>query len=464
MVTAESSPLYDPRHGRLVIATAVSANLLGNIGLIGVNVAAPAISADLSLSAVEISWLSLATLMAMAMFSAPTARLSDVVGRRPVTVVGLWVAIVGSILGAFAYSPWVMFVSRAVTGLGLVAFFTTVTTMAVEAHPPDKRGRVLGITVSSVYVGLSLGPLLSGLLVENFGWRALFWFTTVGLIPPVVLVHFVKNEPPLAPFDQLDYAGSLYWAAAVALIFAGLASLGLNLSLLAIALGLCLLAFFVTRSKKLASPILDIALFANRRFSFSSLAAYIGYLSSFSVSFLLSLYLQYSKGLRPSEAGLLLISQPVVQAIITPFAGRFSDRFDPGRLASLGLAIILAAILDFALNLSAETSLGALVFNMGLFGAGFALFSAPNSNAIMGAVPPSRIGQASGVITVTRLWGQISSVAITTMVFSLVIGSGKITPDLYPLFIKAARTCFWLFAPLALLGIAASLARGKVSD
>jgi MFS family permease len=354
-----------------------------------------------------------------------------------------------------------MYVSRAIAGFGLVAFFTTVTTMAAEAFPPEKRGRVLGLTISSVYVGLSLGPVMSGFLVEYLGWRSLFWFTAIGLIPPAALVHMVKTDVPPTPDDPMDWLGTAIWAAAVALIFAGLASLGLNLSIAAVVAGLGLLAIFVRRSLNSSSPILDISLFRrSRRFAFSSLAAYINYMASFSVSFLLSLYLQYSKGLRPSEAGLLLIFQPVVQAAITPFAGRLSDRFDPGRLASLGMGAILLAILFFASNLTAETGIAPLILNMSLFGAGFALFSAPNSNAIMGSAPPKRLGQASGVITVTRLWGQISSVAATALVFAAVIGPGEIKPEHYPLFVKAARTCFWLFAPLALLGVLASLARG----
>ncbi|MDR1086334.1 MAG: MFS transporter [Deltaproteobacteria bacterium] len=450
------------RHRRLIIWTAISANFLGNIGLIGINVAAPAISKEMAMSASEVGWLSLATLMTMAMFSAPVARLSDIVGRRPVTVYGLWIALIGSALGGLAWSPLALLVSRAVTGVGLVAFFTTVTTMVADAYPPQERGKVLGLVISSVYIGLSVGPIMAGFLVEYLGWPSLFWFTVIGLIPPLILIYLVKPDIPPTKGEKMDYKGTVLWAVAVALIFSGLASLGLNLSIVALSGGMILLAAFIVKSIHNPSPILDMSLFRDsRRFSFSSLAAYISYLSSFSVSFLLSLYLQYSKGLKPSEAGLILVSQPIIQAALTPLAGRLSDRFDAGRLASLGLAVILAATLVYANNLSAETGTLELILNMGLFGAGFALFSAPNTNAIMGAVPPRRLGQASGVITVTRLWGQISSIALTTMVFSLVIGPGDITPDLYPRFITAAKTCFWLFAPLALLGIIASSARGR---
>jgi MFS family permease len=155
------------------------------------------------------------------------------------------------------------------------------------------------------------------------------------------------------------------------------------------------------------------------------------------------------------------MSQPVLQALLTPLSGKLSDSMAPWKLASKGLGVILIAILLFALTLKANTPDVILVVTMAMTGCGFAFFSAPNTNAIMSAVPPRRLGQASGVITVTRLCGQITSMALTTLVFGLVIGYEQITPDKYPAFIKASQICFWIFAPICLTGVLASLAGGK---
>jgi MFS family permease len=447
---------------RLVLWTAISANLLGNVSLTGLNVAAPSIAADLEFTSAELGWLPLSGMLAMAMFSAPVARLSEIVGRRVLTVAGLWVAIAGSAWGALAESSISLLLSRALTGAGLVTFFTTVTTMVAAAYPKSQRGRVLGLSISSVYIGLSVGPLVSGFMVQHLGWPSIFWFTVIGLIPPLILIHKVKNDAPVSPNDSLDVGSALLWALAVGFGFSGLASFGKNLSMEAFILGLALLAAFLFFTRRSKSPILELGLFTgSRRFSFSSLAAFISYLSSFSVTLLLSLYLQYSKGYAPSQAGLILVAQPLVQALLTPISGRLSDRFDPGRLASAGLGVILLALLIFIYKLDMDTGLLTLILTMALFGAGFALFSAPNTNAIMSAVPPMRLGQASGVITVTRLCGQISSMALTALVISSVLGPGRLGPETYPLFAEVTRICFWIFAPLCLTGILASMARGR---
>jgi MFS family permease len=142
-------------------------------------------------------------------------------------------------------------------------------------------------------------------------------------------------------------------------------------------------------------------------------------------------------------------------------SGRLSDRYDAGRLASAGMTIIMVTIIIFATNIGPDTPSILLIATLALTGAGFAFFSAPNTNAIMSAVSRERLGQASGVITVTRLFGQISSIALITIVFNFVIGPGSITEDKYPAFITASRISFLIFAPLCLTGILASLARGK---
>jgi MFS family permease len=270
----------------------------------------------------------------------------------------------------------------------------------------------------------------------------------------------VEGEDPLES-STLDWKGIILWACALGLGFAGFASLPHPMAITVMVLGVIFFALFVRRSFMIQSPLIDLTLFTrSRRFSFSSCAAYISYLASFSITMLLSLYFQYSKGLSPEVTGFILVAQPFFQAIITPIAGRLSDKMDPGILASLGLGVILIGILIIAVFISPTTPLPLIVTAMCFCGAGFALFSAPNSNAIFMSVPPMRLGQASGVIAVMRLTGQISSVALTTLVFSLVIGSGEITPDKYPDFIRATKTLFWIFAPLCFLAILASRARG----
>ena len=192
-----------------------------------------------------------------------------------------------------------------------------------------------------------------------------------------------------------------------------------------------------------------------------SLAAFIAYSSAMSAIFLLSLYFQYVRGLSAKEAGLLLMLQPVVQALITPLAGRFSDSKDPGMVAAIGLLITTGAFLLIGLHLSADVSLFEILSLLALFGLGFAVFAAPNSNAVMSAVSPEKLGVASGIITATRLSGQIFSLSFISLVFSVMIGSGHITPESAPNFLKAAKFSFMVFTPLCLAGAALSVFKDK---
>jgi MFS family permease len=248
----------------------------------------------------------------------------------------------------------------------------------------------------------------------------------------------------------------------VGLFFTGFASIGVDYALVALVFGLIFGGGFLWASLKSKSPILDLSLFkGQRRFTLSTVAAFLSYISSFSIAPLLALYFQYSKGYSPTVTGFVLVFQPIFQALLTPIAGKLSDRHESSKLSSWGLFLILLGIILVAFFLDKDTPLILIIVCMSLCGAGFALFSAPNTNAVMSSVPFNRLGQSSGVVTVTRLTGQITSIALTTLVFSRVIGPGGITFEKYPLFVEATRILFFIFAPLCFLGIISALASGK---
>lgn len=448
----------------LILFTAMLSSLLGNMGMTGLNVALPDMERALGLSAAMMGWMTLSMFMAMAAVAAPCAKLADIYGRRRTYFVGLFLSLAGLSASAVAPGPAILLIARVITGFGLAIVFTNGTSMVTSIHPPAQRGRVLGYTVGAVYLGLSLGPVVCGYLVSYFGWRSIFWLSFGGFIPPLILISLVKSEQRPAANEPFDQRGAALWASAVLASFFGLTNITrLPLGPILIAVGLILAYAFVRVSLASKSPILDMRLFMeNRRFAFSSLAAFISYSASMGTGFLLALYLQYNKGLPTAQAGLLLMVQPAFQTLITPFAGRLSDKVDPGLMASCGMAVLCLSITLAAVFLTPQTPLWAFVILLVMLGFGFAIFSAPNSNAIIGSVPPPKIGQASGTITATRLCGQVFSIAVTTLVFSLIIGPGRMSPEKYPAFMRAATVCFSIFAPICFTGVLASLARGKV--
>ena len=178
------------------------------------------------------------------------------------------------------------------------------------------------------------------------------------------------------------------------------------------------------------------------------------------MTFLLSLDLQFTKGFSPEHAGLILIVQPAAMAVVSPVAGRLSDRIDPQIVASAGMG--LTALGLFLLSFLVEsTSLGYMLLCLVVFGVGLGLFSSPNTNAIMSAVEKRYYGVASGMNGTMRLVGQMLSMGIAMMLFSLIIGRVEITPDYYPQFIESLHYAFVIFTIFCIFGIAASLMRGK---
>lgn len=195
--------------------------------------------------------------------------------------------------------------------------------------------------------------------------------------------------------------------------------------------------------------------------AFSNLAALINYSATAAVAFLLSLYLQYIKGRRPQAAGLILVSQPIIMAIFSPLAGRLSDKIEPRLVASTGMALTVVG-LAWLIFLTENTPIAWLIANLVLLGLGFALFSSPNTNAVMSSVDKKFYGVVSATLATMRLLGQMFSMGIAMLIFAVIIGKVQITPDKYEAFLRSCQIAFAIFAMFCLAGIFASLARGKL--
>jgi MFS family permease len=272
----------------------------------------------------------------------------------------------------------------------------------------------------------------------------------------------LKGEWTGAKGESFDFAGSvIYTLALVALIY-GFTLLPAISGVWLILGGIVGLSAFIRWEMRTRSPVLDISLFRNNRaFIFSNLAALINYSATAAVSFLISLYLQYLKGFNPQSAGLILVAMPAMQAILSPLAGRLSDRIEPRLIASAGMALTTIGLIIF-IFLNKETPLGLIVGNLILMGFGFALFSSPNTNAVMSSAPKRAYGVASATLGTMRGIGIVLSMGVAMLMFALYIGRVQITPEYYPFFQESMKMCFIIFAVLCFAGIFASLARGKV--
>ncbi|MBL7174375.1 MAG: MFS transporter [Desulfobacteraceae bacterium] len=428
-----------------------------------INIALPAIEKDFHVDAVLLSWIATAYLLAVAVSLVPFGRLADIYGRKKVFTSGVLLFTISSFLCAVSFSTPMLIVFRIFQGVGNAMVFATGMAILVSVYPPQERGKVLGINVAAVYIGLSAGPFLGGILTQYFTWRSIFLVTIPICLFILILIFWrLKGEWADAKGEKFDLFGAFIYAVAIVGILYGLTLLPSFRSLWVILIGILGLFVFIKWELKEKSPVFQVRLFkTNRVFAFSSLAALINYSATFALTFLLSLYLQHIKALSPQLAGLVLVAQPVVMAMLSPSAGKLSDRIEPGIVATLGMALTTVGL--FLLTfLEMDTSLVYIVGCLVLLGFGFALFSSPNTNAILSSVEKRFFGLASGTVGTMRALGMMVSMGIATVVFSIFIGRIHITPEHYPVLIKSIKVAFVIFAIFCFGGIFASLVRGKL--
>jgi MFS family permease len=318
--------------------------------------------------------------------------------------------------------------------------------------------------VASTYLALSLGPVLGGLITESLGWRGTFVLCApVGLAALLVLLWKLPGDGARVRGERFDAVGSALFAAALAVMMYGVSLLPRTEAIVLVCVGALGLAAFVAWEIRAPYPALNMALFlSNRTFAFSNAAALINYSATTTVGFFLSLYLQYLRGLSPRQAGTLLVVQPAFQALFSPFMGRLSDRVEPRILASagMGLTVVGLALLGFVAR---ETPFGFIVASLALLGLGFALFSSPNTNAVMSSVDRRHYGVASATLATMRLAGNMLSLGAAMVLLRLLMGNVQITPERHDAFLLCLRTGFPLFAGLCLVGVLTSLARGTTN-
>lgn len=431
--------------------------------LSSVTVALPAMARDLALSAVTLSWIPLMFLLSSAATVLAFGRLADMYGRKRVFVWGSSGLVVSSLLLASAPNGEMLIALRVLQGVSAAMLYATQAAIVVSIFPPQRRGQALGMIASVVYFGLTAGPLVGGWLVEHFGWRVAFVVNLpLTLCVLLFLVPRVTGEWAAARRGHFDGRGALTYGLGIVCLIVGATALhGLRGALL-IGVGGLLLWQFVRSQRGLGDPLFDVSLFfTNRVFALSSLAALLMYTTTFSILVLVSLHLQYLKGLLPTQAGLVMFAQPLVTAVMSPLVGRLSDRLEPRLLASAGVLVTALGLLALG-AIGHASSLTRITACLALTGLGFSLFASTNANAIMSSIAAGQQGSASSAVATMRVLGQLCSMGLVAMAFSLTMGAAQITPETYPQLERALSLSFRLAAILCVPCIFFSLARGRL--
>ncbi len=456
-------PQIDPRRPGpspgMVLAVASLGGFLVNFLSSAVNVALPLIEAEFHVSAVTLGWISLSYILVAGATLLPAGRVADMYGRMRLYMVGMGLFTVLSLASAFAPSATALLVLRAVHGIALGIGSSTSAALVILAYPPESRGRALGLNVSGVYLGLTLGPVLGGLIVHNLGWRSLFIFVGAFGFADLALAFWKLRgvewrEPRKTRFD---FAGSVSYALSLTGVLLGFSLLPSVFGAALIVGGAIGLGVFFWWESRTPDPLLQVRLLRrNRVFAFSNLATLVNYSANAAMIFLMSLYLQYSRGLNAQTAGLVLVTGSLVQAAVSPLAGRLADRMEARHVASTGMLCCVFGLLGLSF-LGEATAYWYVIVMLSLLGLGMGLFSTPNMHAITGSVDPHSVGVASAVVATMRRAGQSISMGLATLVLAVEVGRHAIEPSDYPRVLTSVRLSFLLFAILSVLGVAASL-------
>lgn len=455
-----------------MVMLAVSMGIfLGTIDGSIVNVALPTLRDELHTDLATVQWVVVSYLLVLTSMMLGVGRLGDMIGKKKIYMTGMAVFTGGSLLCGLAPTIGALIAFRVIQGAGAVMIQALGMGIVTEAFPSHERGRALGILGTVVSVGISVGPTLGGLLIGAVSWRAIFLVNLpVGITGVVLVRRYVPDwRPPGGQrFDR--------WGAALILITLLLLALGLTLgpennwSALHISgvgdvqigwlLAGSVVGFvaFLVAEMRVRQPMINLRLFRDSLFSISLTTGVMVFVVVAGM-FVLPFYLEDVKGLNTVKVGLYMAVFPVALGVIAPIAGEMSDRFGSRGIALIGLALIAGSCVGMA-TLDENTTTFGYVIRMLPLGLGVGVFQSPNNSAVMGAAPRDQIGVVSGLLSLSRTFGQVVGVPVMGAVFASRIfsvtdlGTGVDATDAPPwALVEGVEALFLAAAGLVAVGV-----------
>lgn len=427
-----------------------------------VNVAIPAMASELNASATQVGWLPTIYILSNVAALLPMGKVADIYGRKKIFIGGLTLNCIAAGIAGISQSMEMILFWRFVQGLAAAMIFGTGIAIISQEVSPAKRGWALGIVASSVYVGLTMAPAVGGVLTQHLGWRAVFLFQVpLILLLIVYMLIKIKGEWTSESPGKFDWKGTTLFAAFASSFVIGMSLLPAASGVSLVLLSLLALTFFVMHQRRSSSPLIRVQLFVEKPiFSFSLGSSFFMYGSNFATFFLVSLYLQFILQLSPIVSGNILLLQALSMAFVAPVAGKLSDRFQARSIASTGTFIVLIGYIMMRQidELTSSYFVGAALFVIGI---GFALFSTPNNNAIMGAVSKNEIGVASSSMNLARTIGNLVGMSIVNLILHLIIGAQPLSAETNAQLMTSIYYALNMSIGFAFFACVLSISRGK---
>jgi MFS family permease len=347
-----------------------------------------------------------------------------------------------------------------------------------DSFPRAERGKALGINTMAVYTGLTAGPVIGGILVQNYGWRSIFYVNVpIGIIVITLTVLRLRETRTDEVGAGFDLAGAVTLSIALASLLVVLTFGGTYGWISAPTIGLLMLSgamfmsFLQVESRLTRYPTLDLSLFTkNRLFAAANTTALLSYIAFNGVTLMISIYLQSIQGLNPETTGFYLIAESAAMALLSPFSGWLSDRFGSRLLSTLGMLLVTVGLYLFT-QLDATSSALDIISRLILVGVGFGVFSSPNTSAVMGSVNQTKLGVAAGTLGTMRFMGQSIGLALLGAVMAaalppktlLALFTGLAVHDSVATtqFIRGMKDFFLMASGIGTLATLTSMVRGR---
>lgn len=438
----------------------MSAAFLSPFSGSSINVALPSIGHYFNKPIQHLNWVATSFLLPSAIFLITAGKLADIYGQRKIFIIGIFIFSSSSLLCSFSVSIYQLIFFRALQGLGASFMFATSVSILSSISPPNKRGKVLGFNATAIYFGLLLGPTIGGIIVSSIGWQYIFIFAfIIGSFSLFFAIKFIPNLK-YNSVEKLNISENvLYWVS-VSLLLYGFSVASKIYGLLIILVSLILLLLFWNLERKMKNPLFNVSLFLNnKQFTYGNIASLINYASTFAIGLLLSYYLQHVKKFDAQKTGYILMIQPLMMSLFSPVFGRLSDKYNPGLIASLGMLIISTGLF-FLFFINVDTSYIFVLLCLLAIGIGFAMFATPNTNSVMSSVEKKYYGIAAATLSTMRVLGQMMSMALIMIMFSIFSGNVNPTENTL-LLLTTIKKCFLLLALLCIVGSYLSAHRNK---
>ena len=439
-MNATLTPVADARKRRLILLTIAAGTFVSVLDQTGVTLALPQMATDFGANIPFVQWVALGYMLATGSMLLPAGRLSDMIGRKVVYCCGFIVFVLGAAMAALSPSLVTVILFRIIQGAGSAMIQANAMAILTTTFPASDRGRVIGMFMTMVGMGAIMGPILAGLVVATFGWRAVF----IASVPLGALsltaawIVLIRDRSRVTGVRELasgfDWAGALLSASALVtflLVMTTAYRIGWTSPAVpgALILSVGLLVGFIYWERRAPQPMLDLELFRRRTFAIGSSASFCGFLSGTAVFSMMPFYLQDVLGMSAGAAGLFMAPAAVGFAAAGPLSGILSDRIGPRKIEFVGLAMLLMS-LSILGRLTIDTEAWTVSIAMAMLGLGMGIFYTPNTSSILSVVEIARYGVATAFLNMTRNTANVAGVGVATTIVTMTMAARGFEPSL----------------------------------